>query len=95
MIIEEHTLEAVAKLARLELSAEEKKKFLRQLNQVLEAFRELEQVDVKGIEPSFQPLEIKNVVRSDQASRWEWEPLSNVVPELRQEGYLKGPRVFE
>ncbi len=55
----------VAKLARLALSEEEIDTFQQQLGQVLEHVRQLEQVDVTGIEPMAHAQALENVFRED------------------------------
>ncbi|MEM5834352.1 MAG: Asp-tRNA(Asn)/Glu-tRNA(Gln) amidotransferase subunit GatC [Candidatus Aenigmatarchaeota archaeon] len=91
MEIEEETLKYVTKIARLSLSEEEVKKFKNQLNQVLEAFKKIDEVDTSNLEPSFHPIEIKNVLRDDEEKKWEWEPLANT--KHKEEKYFKGPRI--
>ena len=44
----------VAKLARLQLSADEEQKTLGQLQQILEAVATLEELDTSGVEPTYQ-----------------------------------------
>ena len=44
----------IAKLARLQLSAEEEQKSLGQLQQILDAIATLEQLDTAGVEPTYQ-----------------------------------------
>ena len=94
MMINEELLDKIAKLSRIKLNEEEKKKFLKQLNDILEAFKELEKVDVEGIQPSFQPIELKNVLRDDFPRRFEWDPLSNVHKNNREGKFVKGPKVI-
>jgi len=94
MIIDEELLARIAELSRVKLNEEEKKKFLKQLNDILDAFKKIEEVDVEGVAPSFQPTELKNVMREDVPKKFEWDPLSNVIEEDREEGYIKGPKVI-
>ncbi len=44
----------VAKLARLQLSADEEQKTLGQLQQILDAVATLESLDTTGVEPTYQ-----------------------------------------
>ena len=84
----------VAANARLNLSEAEVKKFLPQLEAVLESFSKLDELDVSKEEPSFQPLPLKNVFRDDKpgACLSQEEALSNTVH--KKDGYFKGPRVI-
>ncbi len=91
--IEEQTLKKVSGLARLNLTEEEMKKFTKQLQNVLDAFKSLNEVDTEKVEPAFHPLEIKNVFREDKTepSITNEEALANTT---HKEGkHFKGPRI--
>ncbi len=90
MVVSEDVIRHVAEIARLDLTDEEVKEFTKQIDDVLEAFRKIEEVDTEEIETSFQPLEIKNVWRKDETCEWDWDPLGNA--ENKEDDYFKGPR---
>ncbi len=81
----------VAEAARLNLTPEEIERYERQLKVILEAFRELDEVDTQGVEPSYHPIMLEDVLRDDEARRWSWDPLAN--SEHREDGYFRGPRI--
>lgn len=58
-------VEHVAKLARLELSEEEKEVFTHQLHDVLEHVERMNAVDTTGVEPMNHAIEFYNVMRED------------------------------
>ena len=58
-------IDYVARLARIELTQEEKSKFSEQLSQILGHFQKLASVDVSGVEPSAHAHAIYNVWRED------------------------------
>lgn len=58
-------IDYVAKLARIELTDEEKITYSRQLGQILEYFERLSKIDVSGVEPSAHAHAIYNVMRDD------------------------------
>lgn len=58
-------VEHVAKLARLELSEEEKEKFTHQLGAVLEHVEKMNEVDTTNVEPMNHPINFTNVMRED------------------------------
>ncbi len=89
--IDKKLVERVAKVARLELSDEEVKKFTKQFSDILNACEELNQVNTEGVQPSFHPQELKNVWREDEVEAWEWDPLSNT--KHKEKNYFKGPRI--
>ena len=84
-------LEHLTKVSRLELTEEESEKFTDQLKVILEAIKEIDNVDTGEVEPSFHPLELKNVWREDIAKPWDWNPLGNA--EHKERRYFKGPKI--
>lgn len=59
----------VAKLARLELSAEEAKQFQQQLGEVLKYADKLREVDVSGVEAAAHASPIFDVWREDETRK--------------------------
>ena len=76
-------VESLAKAARLALTPEETTKYTQQLSVILEAFKELDQVDTEGVEPSYHPIELEDALRDDEPIKWEWDPLANVVDKAK------------
>jgi aspartyl-tRNA(Asn)/glutamyl-tRNA(Gln) amidotransferase subunit C len=93
--IEPAEIEAVARLARLGLSAEEKEKFGRQLNDVLLYMEKLDELPLEGVEPLSHVLPLKNVFRDDtpRPGLDQEQALAN-APEKR-DGFFKVPPVLE
>lgn len=91
--VDEILLESVARNARLNLTDSEKKKFLPQMKEILEAFSKLDELNVENVKPSFQPLPLQNVWREDKAGKCltQEEALSNT--KHKKDGYFKGPKV--
>lgn len=58
-------VEAIAELARLELSDEEKQRFAVQLSAILDYVRELEKIDTGAIPPTASVLPLQTVTRPD------------------------------
>jgi aspartyl-tRNA(Asn)/glutamyl-tRNA(Gln) amidotransferase subunit C len=88
-------VEHVARLARLELSEGEKKKFARQLNDILVYMEKLGELNTGGVEPLTHVLPLKNVFRKDETrpGLGRAEVLNN-APEKR-DGFFKVPPVIE
>ena len=59
-------VEHVAKLARLELTQDEKELFTHQLGDVLNHVEMMNEVDTKGVEPMYHPIDFSNVLREDE-----------------------------
>ena len=90
MKITEETVECVAKLARIELTAREVKKFEKDLNDILAAFKTLDEAPMS--EPSFQPIKMQNVMREDEPEKCltNEEALRNT--KHKEKGFFKGPK---
>jgi aspartyl-tRNA(Asn)/glutamyl-tRNA(Gln) amidotransferase subunit C len=93
MVVDKKTVKKVAELARLDLTDKELDKFSRDLVEVLSAFKTLQKIPTKGIKPSFQPIDVKNVLREDKVE--PSIPRKRLLKNLKnkEEGYIKGPRV--
>lgn len=81
----------VAVAARLSLTDEELERYMQQLKVILEAFKELDEVDTEGVESSFHPIELEDVIRDDETSGWSWDPLANSGH--KEDRYFRGPRI--
>jgi len=84
------TVMHVAKLARLNLTKSEAKKYQKDMNEILSAFKVLK--DAKAGRPSFHPLDVKDVFRADEVEKSlpRDEALKNT--EHKEKGFFKGPR---
>lgn len=88
-------IEKVAKLARLELSEEEKEIFGNQLDQILTHMEQLNQLDTIGVEPTYHAISIENVFREDETkSSCLQEEVLGIAPD-EEDGYFKVPRIIE
>jgi len=56
----------VARLARLELSAEEVERFQGQLAAILDAVSKVQELDLTDVPPTSHPLDVVNVWREDE-----------------------------
>lgn len=90
---EKPDVKRVARIARLNLSEKETEKFSKDLESILGAFKDLDKVPTKGVKPSFQPIETKNVLRKDlvEPSLKQEQALSNT--KNKDKGFFKGPKV--
>jgi len=60
----------------------------------LEAFSKLDEVDVSGTKPSFQPLPLQNVMRKDETGKCLSEEEAFRNAKHRKGNYFKGPSVL-
>jgi aspartyl-tRNA(Asn)/glutamyl-tRNA(Gln) amidotransferase subunit C len=72
--ISKETIDHISKLALLDLSEEEKEKLSKQLGEILEYFKKLEDLDTNNVSPTTHPIDgLFNVFREDVP----WKSLSN------------------
>ena len=92
-MIDTKTVKKVAEISRLNLSEKEAEKFSKDLSNILEAFEDLKNVGAKNIEPTFQPVEVKNVVREDRIEE-SFSTDTALAQTKNIEGkFFKGPKV--
>ena len=92
MKIDKELIKHVAELARLKLTDKEIDKFVPQLKEALEYFSKLDEVNTDNVKPSFQPVEIKNVLREDKEEKCLSQEEALSLTEHKKDGYFKGPR---
>lgn len=85
----------VALLARLSLTEDEKERLGKQLNTILEYIGKLNELDTFDIPPTSHVIDIKNVLREDEAkpSMPKEKALSN-APD-RTEDFYRVPKIIE
>ena len=83
----------VAKLARLELTAEEQENYTKQLGSILSYVEKLNEVDTTGVEPMAHSVKISNVMREDVVVQdfTREEMLKNAPCE--EDGFFKVPKI--
>ncbi len=87
-------VENIAKLAKLSFSGEEKEKFVEQFNQILQYMEKLNELDTDNVEPTYNVLELSNVMRKDKVKTWltQEEALAN-APKSNH-GFFSVPKVI-
>ena len=65
MIIDQDTVEKIAHLARLELTGEEKKAMIKDMNKILDFMDKLNEIDTTGVEPLVYMTNEVNSLRED------------------------------
>ena len=86
-------VEHVAKLARLELTQDEKVMFTHQLGDVLAHVEKMNKVDTTNVEPMNHPIDFSNVVREDvKIYENTREELMQNAPDVEGE-FFKVPKI--
>ena len=88
-------VEHVAKLARLDLSDQEKPLFTEQLNDILKYVEKLNELDTEHIEPTSHVIPVENVLREDELQ--PSLPIEKVMLNApdEDEGQFRVPAVIE
>lgn len=95
MTIDRATVDHVARLARLDLSEEERERMRGELSDILEHVETIQGMDLEDVEPTSHALPIKNIMRPDEVKRSLTvdDALAN-APE-REDGRFRVPRIVE
>ncbi len=95
MEISKEQVERVAKLARLEVSEDEKTIFARQLSGILTHIDQLKELDTAGVEPTATVLPTDNVFRDDEVrlSLPQEQALANAPDQA--DGLFRVPKILE
>jgi len=91
-MITKKRLEHLSWLSKMELSKEEKKLFQEQLNEILDYFKKLDELDLRGVEPLYHVVELKNVFREDEPKPYDPDKILKLIPKLKGR-YVKAPRM--
>ncbi len=94
--LSKETIDHIAKLALLDLSEEEKVKLAKEVGDILNYFKKLDNLDTSNIKPMTHPIDgLKNVFREDIP----WESLSTEDAlknaKHKKDGYFKAPRILK
>lgn len=86
-------VEHVAKLARLELTEEEKELYTKQLGDVLKYVDQMNEVDTANVEPLSHPIDFVNVMRDDVVhyEQTKEQLMANAPDE--ENGFFKVPKI--
>lgn len=95
MSIDPDVVDRVARLARLDLSAEERDRFTRQLASILDYCAQLNELATGDVEPTSHVLAMTNVFRDDVADTpLPRDAVLAGAPE-HEEGFFRVPPVIE
>lgn len=95
MAIDRATVDHVARLARLDLSEDERERMRGELSDILEHAGRIQALDLDGIEATSHSIPLKNVMRKDEVrpSLPQEEVLANAP--AAEDGRFKVPRIIE
>jgi len=95
MPIDKQAVDHVARLARLDLSTEERERMQVELTQILEHVEKIQRLELDRVEPTSQALALSNVMREDVAGPCltQSEALANAPDQ--EDGRFRVPRILE
>ena len=96
-MISKKEVKNIAKLARLDLSEKEIKRYQKELSKILDYIEKLKEVNVDKIDPMTYPIPIKNVFKRDEEKKEiidQKKKILDLMPETKN-GYLKVNPIFE
>jgi aspartyl-tRNA(Asn)/glutamyl-tRNA(Gln) amidotransferase subunit C len=88
-------LDAIARLARLDLTDDERDRLQKDLTDVLEYMSEIQNIDTTGLEPLFRPVAIDDPLRDDVAVAGLPHETVAALAQETQDGFLKVPRTVD
>ena len=85
----------LASLSKLKLSEDEIEKYQNELSNILAYVERLDEVDVAGLEPTYQVTGLQNVMREDAVVKQQATPeeLMKLVPRTK-DGYIQVGRMI-
>jgi aspartyl-tRNA(Asn)/glutamyl-tRNA(Gln) amidotransferase subunit C len=95
MGIDRSAVDHIARLARLDLSEEERTRMQEELAQILAHAEKIQELDLEGIPPTSHSVPLSNVMRADQVapSLSQEDALANAP--AAEDGRFKVPRIIE
>jgi aspartyl-tRNA(Asn)/glutamyl-tRNA(Gln) amidotransferase subunit C len=95
MAIDRTAVDHVARLARLDLSEEERERMKTELSHIIEHAETIQALDLDGVPPTSHAIPLRNVMRRDEATESldQADALKN-APEA-EDGRFKVPRILE
>ncbi|NJN87355.1 MAG: Asp-tRNA(Asn)/Glu-tRNA(Gln) amidotransferase subunit GatC [Leptolyngbyaceae cyanobacterium SL_7_1] len=93
-MIDQEQVRKVAHLARLELTPAEEVQFTTQLNDILDYFQQLSELETDTVEPTTRAIDVSNVTRRDQREPFDdREELLEAAPD-REGEFFKVPQIM-
>jgi aspartyl-tRNA(Asn)/glutamyl-tRNA(Gln) amidotransferase subunit C len=93
-MITEKDVEYVAKLAKIELNEEQKKMFLKQLNDILLYFDKLNELNTENVEPTSHVLHLNNSFHEDVPEPSLSPKTVMSLTRHNKSGYFRVPKIL-
>jgi aspartyl-tRNA(Asn)/glutamyl-tRNA(Gln) amidotransferase subunit C len=86
-------IDKLARIARLNLTKEERERFAKELDGILQAFAILEKAPTKGVEPALHPVPLKPAQREDKVGKSLDRDTALANTPHKEDGFVRGPKV--
>ncbi len=95
MKIDKDVITRVSKLARLELTEDEKTEFSRQLTDIISYVEKINELNTENVEPADHIADLTNVFREDSVGKsMDTERIEEMTPEF-DKGFIVVPKIIE
>jgi aspartyl-tRNA(Asn)/glutamyl-tRNA(Gln) amidotransferase subunit C len=95
MALDRPAVDHVARLARLDLSEQERDRMMAELGHILEHADSIQALDLDGIDPTSHAVPIVNAMRSDEVTLSLPQEVALRNAPATEEGRFKVPRIIE
>jgi aspartyl-tRNA(Asn)/glutamyl-tRNA(Gln) amidotransferase subunit C len=95
MTLSRSDVEHVARLARLNLTEDEKDMFVAQLSKILDHAAVVTALETEGVEPTSHPLPLSNVFRPDEPTDSLSQDEATAAAPEAEDGYFKVPKILD
>ena len=92
-IISEKDVSHLAELARLDLTQKDITLLQLQLNEILDYFKMIDEVETEGVPPTYHVFDLTNVLREDNPQIPSPKKLLDNVPKMKDR-YIKAPKMI-
>ncbi len=95
-MITKKEVQHIAKLARLGLTEKEIEKMRKELSSILGYIEKLKEVDISGVEPTYHPVLVENIMRNDEEIKERGVKILKLIklaPKTKN-GYLKVKKII-
>lgn len=93
--INKKLLKHLAELARLELTPKEEDRLMKDLQDILSHFEELQKLDTAEVKPMTGGTSLKNIFREDEKRPNKYAGVGTEMFPEKEGGFLKVPPVFD
>jgi aspartyl-tRNA(Asn)/glutamyl-tRNA(Gln) amidotransferase subunit C len=92
-IVTKERMARLAYLARIELSEVEKAELAAQLNRILDSFKELDILDLEGVEPTHHAINVTNIIRDDEEKPCLSQEEALAPAKKSEKGFFVAPKI--